>query len=105
MAARRRCARHAGRPLLLCLRLPQFQFQPLLRFQYRLLLLRANQLDNALTVTDPSGGGGRLADRADFVFQRSQQRLKLILLQFGCHPATEIGAGIKEAIDDLARRL
>jgi len=31
---------------------------------YRLLLLRANQLDNALTVTDPSGGGGRLADRA-----------------------------------------
>lgn len=30
---------------------------------YRLLLLRANQLDNALTVTDASGAGGRLADR------------------------------------------
>ena len=31
---------------------------------YRLLLQRACQLDNALTVTDPSGGGGQLADRA-----------------------------------------
>lgn len=33
------------------------------RGAYRLLMLRAAQLDNALTVTDPSGGGGRLADR------------------------------------------